>query len=348
MDKNAEKIPLGKNKIIKKTLTATLFWSILVLVLYGLPSLYFSQLRKVKGFESLDQSLTLFGFATPVIILLFLVVGFFYYKRKYASFYYSIDEDSVNTKGASIDYKQIQDVAVYQDILDKALDLNNVFVASGNQSIHLDGINPQVTQSLIHKILGNMGNTITEKNPIGSKWVFRIIILLLMILPIALVLQITGLVNYLSFSNYEYYAREDHKLNTGIFLGTIGVIILFGILSSILKRKYLQYAFGDKFFMVKEGVISLHERYISYSAITDVQIKRGLLDTIFNISSLVIRYKIRDYAAEEEYKASGHVLPRRETAQDIGIEGNRIVIPGLSDKDVQSLKENILQRAKKD
>lgn len=335
-----QNITLGKSKILKKTFVATIFLSIVVIVVYALPAIDFSQLRKVHGYEALDKGLSIFGFSVPIIILIIFVIGFFYYKRKYSTFFYTIDEDSLNIKDTAIPYNKIQDVTVYQDFLDQFFGLNNVFIRSSSKIIHLDGISSQTATILLEKVL-HKKVVLKNENLIHPRWLSKVAISYLLIIPFFMIFALTGLDKYLTPSGYGYYIREGHDIDRRFEILPIGLIILFGILAAIIQRKSLHYSLGDNFFIIKQGVLFKEQRYISYRAIKDTTVKRGVLDSIFGISSLVLSCDIRDYIAEEELKASGHVVPQRETAQDIGVKSNRVVIPGLLLKNAELLKVNI-------
>ncbi|MEM4296699.1 MAG: PH domain-containing protein [Candidatus Anstonellales archaeon] len=143
------KIPLHKNKIIKKTISTFLYYGILI------PMLLSTVFIALIQFININAN---FVYTTGAFCLIFyfvlLLFSYWYSKLYYKTYYYNIKEDSIIIrKGVwfksqiSFPYYRIQDVYIDQDVLDKLFGLYDVHLATAAETsaplAHIDGLNEE-------------------------------------------------------------------------------------------------------------------------------------------------------------------------------------------------------------
>jgi len=177
-----------------------------------------------------------------------------------------------------------------------------------------------------------MNEIITEKNyPVQGLWIFKSNFVPLF------TLLFSSLIFFLAY--YAYDTSETSKDSEAvfyIFLLMVGLSIIYFI-DTILKRANFHYSIEEKFLTVKQGILSKQQRHIPYGAIQNLFVKQDLLDRIFGLASLTI---------ENASQGSGALGTPRQQVEIVGFFGNKVIIPGLTQKDAEILKGIILQKMK--
>ena len=165
---------------------------------------------------------------------------------------------------------------------------------------------------------------VTEKDyPITTLWVFKAPIIMFLVSAIALFFGIW----------FPY------------------LVIAFPILLIInpLNRANFHYSLEDKFFIVRQGILSKKQRTVPYGVIQNVFVKQDLFDRIFGLALLSIENASQGGGflsgkKSKNFKLSGTgVIVPGET---VGSSGNKVNVPGLKKQDAESLKVLILQKIK--
>ncbi len=168
--------------------------------------------------------------------------------------------------------------------------------------------------------------TITEKEyPITTRWVLRSPIIVL------------------SFGIIILFTGDISNSALAVLAAFIYVIVGYVI------RANFHYSLDDKYFHVKQGVISKTQRNLPYGVIQDVFVKQNLFDRIFGIASLRI-----ENASQLGGKGGGKVswlnknygMGSYSGSDGVGSSGNKINLPGLKKQDAETLKKLVLQKMK--
>lgn len=160
-----------------------------------------------------------------------------------------------------------------------------------------------------------------ERYPITTIWVFKTPIIIV-------VVSIVGLL-------------------FGIWFPYLVIAFPIFLVLNPLTRSNFHYATEEKFFVVKEGIISKKQRNLPYGVIQNVFVKQDIFDRIFGIASLAV-----ENAVQGDGKSSGGFWSLKMTAyknqqgDKIGSSGNQVSIPGLKKEDAEALKNILLQRMK--
>lgn len=182
MSKTREQFPLSTKKVLKKTVTGTLVWVILFLIIYGVAAFLFISLSSaISNYFGL-VTVGIFGFLFFIVL-----ITYFYQRWYYAVYSYDLTPDYVVIKKGpitpheiTIPYERIQDVYVDQDILDRIFGLYDVHLSSATVSsgmaAHIDGVEKQAADGLravlldtvSRKISRNREQTIPANNPSPS------------------------------------------------------------------------------------------------------------------------------------------------------------------------------------
>ena len=182
-----------------------------------------------------------------------------------------------------------------------------------------------------------MDEIITEKNyPIRNIWLFKRILVALIILPIYFIFFI-GIGNGALFSS-------------GLLLMFFSFILIFGlalgvpVIINILERSNFHYSLDQHFMVLHQGIISKQNRNVPYGRIQGVFVNQGLFDRIFGLASLTIE----DFSdgGRSSMDAGGYVGSGKSRHEALGFVGSKIHIPGLKKGDAEALKEILLQKVK--
>lgn len=163
-----EHFPLSYKKIIKKTITGTLWWAITILMIgifAGMPA------YRITGASSLYLDTIV-----PISIVLLLIVSvliYFYQRWYFAVYYYDIQPDHLVIKKGpitpheiTIPYERFQEVYLDQDIWDRILGLYDVHVSSATtfsgMQAHIDGVGKRAAGGLRAALLAKVNQRIAE------------------------------------------------------------------------------------------------------------------------------------------------------------------------------------------
>jgi len=160
---------------------------------------------------------------------------------------------------------------------------------------------------------------ISEKRfPITTLWVFKVPLIILLINIVALF-----------FGAYYPY---------------LVLAMLIMLIANPLIRMNFHYSLEDKFFFVKQGVISKKQRNLPYGVIQDISLKQDLFDRIFKIATLRVENASNSKAKNYGTFRFGGVANSNDNS--LGVSGSKINIPGLKIQDAEELKKIILQKMK--
>lgn len=182
---------------------------------------------------------------------------------------------------------------------------------------------------------------ITENDyPIEPIWVLKSTLPSLLGLPITFFWIL--LIGFLG-SNRESNQATSLMPYLGFFFLFIVLPIPLHFFINILRRKNFHYSLDNKFLNLHQGVLSKQNRQLPYGVIQNVIIQRGILDRIFNLSSLQIENASSAGGAYSFQNTRNQQTSRNEM---LGFQANLIKIPGLSAKNAEILKMLILDRIK--
>lgn len=158
---------------------------------------------------------------------------------------------------------------------------------------------------------------VTEKDyPITLLWIFKAPIIFILMSLIALVF--------------------------GYYFPYIVIALPYFLIANPLIRANFHYSVEDKFFVVKQGVISKKLRNLPYGVIQNVLVKQDLFDKIFGLSTLTV-----ENASEGGGKGIfSQMNSNNQQGESVGSKGNKVNIPGLKKKDAEALKLVLLEKMK--
>lgn len=164
-------------------------------------------------------------------------------------------------------------------------------------------------------------STISEKQyPITVLWIFKAPIIVVLVNAVALFF--------------------------GYYFPLLVILFPFYLISNPLVRGRFHYRLEDKFFYVKNGVISKKERHIPYGVIQNVFVKQDLFDRIFGLATL----RLENAVTAGDVKKKGFWGRSRATGRGVadnevvGSIDNAVNIPGMRKKHAEELKDLILQK----
>ena len=168
MSKTREKFPLSTKKIVKKTITGTVGYAIVLLILWGMSALTLASAG--QAFLSWI-GLATFGFLGLLLVIFFLT--YFYQRWYFAVYFYDLTPDFIQIKKGPITpreitlpYERIQDVYVDQDLLDRIFGLYDVHLSSATASsgvaAHVDGLEKQAADGLREVLLHTVKERISK------------------------------------------------------------------------------------------------------------------------------------------------------------------------------------------
>ena len=168
MSKTREQFPLSTKKVLKKTLTGTLVWIILFLILYGIAAFLFISLSSAIGNYLGLVTIGTFGLLFFIVLLTYLYQQWYYnvYFYDLAPDYIVIKKDPITPREITIPYERIQDVYVDQDLLDRMFGLYDVHLSSATVSsgmeAHIDGVEKQAADGLRTLLLQTVSQRISK------------------------------------------------------------------------------------------------------------------------------------------------------------------------------------------
>lgn len=170
MSPTRQQFPLSPKKIIKKTITSTLMWVILLLIFYGISSVKIADVSEGAGYY--------FGITTAgslIFILIVIVLVYFYQRWYYAVYFYDLTPDylvikkgPITPREITVPYERFQDVYVDQDIFDRVMGLYDVHISSATISsgmqAHIDGVEKIAADGLRALLLQKVNEKIGRKS----------------------------------------------------------------------------------------------------------------------------------------------------------------------------------------
>lgn len=169
-----------------------------------------------------------------------------------------------------------------------------------------------------------MENIITEKDyPITVLWIFKWPIIILLINIIAII-----------FGYYFPYL-------------VLAFIIM--LIANPLIRANFHYSLDDKYFHIKQGVISKKQRNLPYGVIQNIFVKQDVFDRIFGLASLKIENASQAGGGNKTRwwkKSYGSKSAPYGQEEGLGSSGNKVNLPGLKKTSAESLKALLLQKMK--
>ena len=166
--KTREQFPLSTKKVLKKTITGTLVWMILLLIILGVLVAVSSSGTDTGGWLGI-ATLGIFG-----LMFFILLVVYLYQRWYYAVYFYDLTPDYIVIKKGpitpqeiTIPYERIQDVYVDQDLLDRIFGLYDVHLSSATISsgmaAHIDGVEKPAADGLRAMLLQTVSERISKK-----------------------------------------------------------------------------------------------------------------------------------------------------------------------------------------
>lgn len=158
---------------------------------------------------------------------------------------------------------------------------------------------------------------VTEKDyPIAVLWIFKAPLIIVFVSVIAYVV--------------------------GFWFPLLVIAFPFYLIGNPLIRANFHYFSDERYFNVKQGVISKKQRNLPYGVIQNVIVKQDLFDRIFNLATLSI-----ENASDGGGKG---LFSRKQTnsqqGDSVGSSGNKVNIPGMRKSDAEALKQIILAKMK--
>ena len=165
--KTREQFPLSTKKVIKKTISGTLGYVILLGILYFI---------LVFSLKSANAPFAWFGISTAAVfglLVLIILLVYLYQRWYFAVYFYDFTPDFIIIRKGpitpleiTIPYERIQDVYVDQDIFDRFFGLYDVHLSSATISsgmeAHIDGVEKQAADGLRALLLDTVRQKISR------------------------------------------------------------------------------------------------------------------------------------------------------------------------------------------
>lgn len=149
-DATVYKIPLSRNKIIKKTIEGTIGWAFII----GIVFLFF--LLPILGIFGAGSFISVL-IAFILLLVVISALNYWYQTLYYKTYYYDIEADFITVrKGVwfkneiQFAYDRIQDVYVDQDVLDRILGLYDVHLSTAGTTGYQMGYTNSSSANLAH------------------------------------------------------------------------------------------------------------------------------------------------------------------------------------------------------
>lgn len=165
---------------------------------------------------------------------------------------------------------------------------------------------------------------VNEKNyPITKLWIFKAPIIIIVISVVALFF--------------------------GIWFPYLVIALPILLIANHLIRANFHYTTQEKFFEIRQGVISKKQRNLPYGVIQNVFVKQDVFDRIFGLASLRIENASQAGGGQKVRwwnKSYGSETNAYGQQEGVGSSGNKVNIPGLKKSSAEALKAILLQRMK--
>lgn len=167
----------------------------------------------------------------------------------------------------------------------------------------------------------NGSGVVTEKDyPITVLWIFKAPIIIIVISVVAIFF--------------------------GYYFPYLLVALPVYLIANPLIRGNFHYATGEKFFDIKQGVISKKQHHLPYGVIQNVIVKQDWFDRVFGLASLSVENAAQGAGRESAWSKAWSAQTGKNRGEGVGSSGNKINIPGLKKKNAEALKAVVLQRMK--
>lgn len=171
--KTRDQFPLSPKKIIKKTITGTIFFFILFLIV---SFIFGSALISTGNFGFGAISIFIFF----MIFLAIFILTYLYERWYFAVYFYDLTPDFIQIKKGpitpreiTIPYERIQDVYVDQDIFDRIFGLYDVHLSSATaasgMAAHIDGVEHEAAMGLREVLLKTVGERISKNGQSSNR-----------------------------------------------------------------------------------------------------------------------------------------------------------------------------------
>jgi len=182
-------------------------------------------------------------------------------------------------------------------------------------------LNQVTSEVLTNNTPKSVHNVVTEKDyPISVLWIFKAPILIILLSIIAIFF--------------------------GYFFPFLLILLPVYLIGNPFIRNSFHYSTEDKFFLLKQGVLSKSVRNLPYGVIQNVVVKQDLFDRVFGIASLVVENAVQPGDVKSKQKSFQLDWGKTSAPNDIGSSGNKVSIPGLKKKDAEAFKTILLERMK--
>jgi membrane protein YdbS with pleckstrin-like domain len=181
--------------------------------------------------------------------------------------------------------------------------------------------------------MNNSGFVDDAYYPVEKIWIIKSSIASIFVLPFFII--------------YFIFINKAVGILGALFLGSFYIIffclgVTLHILWNSLRRSNFHYILEDQFMDVSQGIISKSTRKFPYSSIQTINADQGIMDKIFGLKNVTIENAAQtgsdSYSQMFQYSYLSHYR------DFIGYQGNVIRIPGLSEKNADSLKGILMKK----
>lgn len=355
------------------------FWKKIIekIVLLGILSVLLSLALLIPALLNGNSS-DIFSLILWVIIIYLVSMAIYATYVKYYIKYYFYDggADFITIKKGvfapteiHVQYQKIQDVYVDQDILDRAMGLYDVHIASATVSsgieAHIDGVDKETAerlkdfflQKIKEKVSGyqttsnqsagistgqspstlNLNEVVsTDTYPISGRWIFAQIITsfflsIFSVFIVAIPFFSPGENGGAALSSYIGLGWSDIMWVAPL------MVIIFVTLQTIYTLFWINtfsFRFLPEYIFLRTGVIARQEKHVPYNTIQDVSVGQGIVERILGIATVKI-----------ENAAGAQFVP---TGRRGALAFNGVALPGQpidrAQRITQILKEGVLSR----
>lgn len=174
--------------------------------------------------------------------------------------------------------------------------------------------------SQTNDVAQNNIEVITEKKyPITKLWIFKAPIIIILMNVVALFF--------------------------GYYFPYLVLALPIMLIANPLIRMNFHYSLDEKFFDVRQGVISKKHKNLPYAVMQNVFVKQDVFDRIFGLASLKIENASLSGGKVKKRK-SFSLTSSKSDNESVGASGNKVNIPGLKKQSAEELKNLILQKIK--
>jgi putative membrane protein len=169
--KTRDQFPLSTKKIIKKTISSTIGYAVLLLVM-GTAFAFAVASSILDAYSWFESAIIIFF----VLLLLIFILEYIYQRWYFATYFYDLTPDFIQVKKGpitpreiTIPYERIQDIYVDQDLLDRIFGLYDVHLSSAaGGAAHIDGVSKQAADGLREIILQTVKQKISRNKTINT------------------------------------------------------------------------------------------------------------------------------------------------------------------------------------